>query len=224
MFGILGGFIALQKHSSSKNVKALTTTLHTRKWLNAVCRFPCMMRHACQNISGGTPQRSAIFLSCAACFYPDCVCRQHLGADDRSGSVLQSLQQLLGLSGLLQAAVAGAAAKAGQLAEHMPEEATRQAAAGPGWMAGERPRAAWGQIAEVTVVSNFIDDCRSSNGQTAAGRGRCSVRGVFLCVAESWPQPSQPCMTSEQSRPGQLTDYISAWLSGDQLHLKSVRS
>lgn len=74
--------------------------------------------------------------------------KQHLGADDRSGSVLQSLQQVLGLSGLLQAAVAGAAAKAGQLAEHMPEEATRQAAAGPGWMAGERPRAAWGQIAE----------------------------------------------------------------------------
>jgi hypothetical protein len=35
----------------------------------------------------------------------------------------------------------------------MPDEATRQAAAGPSWLAGERPRAAWGQIAEVRVYN-----------------------------------------------------------------------
>jgi hypothetical protein len=90
--------------------------------------------------------------------------------------------------------VSGAAAKAGELAEHMPDEATRQAAAGPSWLAGEKPRAAWGQIAEVRrqrlqKISSFVcgagwwgeqamfvrgpADCNGVVGLRCAGQGCC---------------------------------------------------
>jgi hypothetical protein len=119
-----------------------------------------------------------------------CSHRQNLGVDDRTGSVLQSLQQLLGLSGLLQAAVSGAAAKAAELSEHMPDEATRQAAAGPNWLSGERPRAAWGQIAEVGLGA-------------AAELNRDSVwveAGLCAVVTSSMPGVLHSCSLARQQQ------------------------
>lgn len=77
------------------------------------------------------------------------VCRHDLAADDRAGSALHALQQLLGLSGLLQAAVSGAEAKAAELTASMPEEARYHSTAGPSWLSAEDARAAWLNIAEV---------------------------------------------------------------------------
>ena len=59
------------------------------------------------------------------------------------------MQQLLGLSGLLQAAVLGAERKAAELSASMPEEARSHGTAGPSWMSADDCRAAWQQIAEV---------------------------------------------------------------------------
>eukprot|EP00878_Enallax_costatus_P028011 GHUV01030207.1.p1 GENE.GHUV01030207.1~~GHUV01030207.1.p1 ORF type:complete len:331 (+),score=166.94 GHUV01030207.1:404-1396(+) len=73
-------------------------------------------------------------------------------ADDRAGSALHALQQLLGLSGLLQAAVSGAERKAAELSASMPEETRHYGAAGPSWMSADDCRAAWQQIAEACLL------------------------------------------------------------------------
>lgn len=78
-----------------------------------------------------------------------CQCRHNAAAEDQAGTALNALQQLLGLSKLLQAAISGAQAKAAQLSASMPEEARYHGTAGPSWLSAENVKAAWLHIAEV---------------------------------------------------------------------------
>jgi hypothetical protein len=59
------------------------------------------------------------------------------------------LYQLLGLCGLLVAAADAAEGMRQGLKQTAYNEVTAAEAAGPGWLAGEGPRAAWAELAEV---------------------------------------------------------------------------
>jgi hypothetical protein len=59
------------------------------------------------------------------------------------------LHQLLGLSGLLVAAADAADEMQQALRQTMFNEVSKGEAAGPSWLAGEGPRAAWSEVSEV---------------------------------------------------------------------------
>lgn len=79
-----------------------------------------------------------------------CSAHRHAAAGTgQSAGVQELLEQLLGLCGLLVAA-ADAAERMRQGLKHTAyNEVTAAEAAGPGWLAGEGPRAAWAELAEV---------------------------------------------------------------------------
>eukprot|EP00879_Flechtneria_rotunda_P024732 GHRR01026238.1.p1 GENE.GHRR01026238.1~~GHRR01026238.1.p1 ORF type:complete len:904 (+),score=333.81 GHRR01026238.1:136-2847(+) len=77
--------------------------------------------------------------------------RAATGSEDTAGWASHATQQLLGLSGLLQAAAAGAQAKAAELAAAMPDELYKHGSCEPSWLSAEAPRAAWRQLAQGCV-------------------------------------------------------------------------
>lgn len=66
------------------------------------------------------------------------------------------LYQLLGLCGLLVAAADAAEGMRQGLKQTAYNEVTAAEAAGPGWLAGEGPRAAWAELAEVRWGPNIL--------------------------------------------------------------------
>jgi hypothetical protein len=66
-----------------------------------------------------------------------------------SGGAQVLLHQLLGLCGILVAACEAAQGAQQSLRHNAFNEVTQAEAAGPGWLAGEGPRAAWSELAEV---------------------------------------------------------------------------
>lgn len=86
-------------------------------------------------------------------------------AADDDGTAHHALQQLLGLSGLLQAAVLGADNKASQLSASMSEEVRYHRTAGPSWLSSDNVRAAWQHIAEVRCCAGDLPveiSCRAT--------------------------------------------------------------
>lgn len=59
------------------------------------------------------------------------------------------LQQLLGLCGLLVTAADAAKDMQQSLRQQVFNEVSKADTAGPGWLAGDGPRAAWSELAEV---------------------------------------------------------------------------
>lgn len=75
--------------------------------------------------------------------------RSAAGAGEGTGGVQALLHQLLGLSGLLVAAANATNDMVEQLKGFAQNEVSKAQAAGPGWLAGEGPRAAWSELSEV---------------------------------------------------------------------------
>jgi hypothetical protein len=71
------------------------------------------------------------------------------GSSESTGGVQALLHQLLGLSGLLVAAADAADEMQQALRQTMFNEVSKGEAAGPSWLAGEGPRAAWSEVSEV---------------------------------------------------------------------------
>lgn len=67
-----------------------------------------------------------------------------------SGVSPQSLDQLLGLCGVLLTAVQGAQDMQGSLKQEMCYEWTSAESAGPEWLSGPGPQAAWLELAKVS--------------------------------------------------------------------------
>lgn len=76
-------------------------------------------------------------------------CRHAAAGSGQSGGVQELLYQLLGLCGLLVAAAEAAERTRQGLKQTVYNEVTAVEAAGPGWLAGEGPQAAWSELAEV---------------------------------------------------------------------------
>lgn len=78
--------------------------------------------------------------------------RSATGAGEASGGAGVLLHQLLGLCGLLVAAADAAGEMQRALRQSAHNEVSKAQAAGPGWLAGEGPRAAWSELSEVRQV------------------------------------------------------------------------
>lgn len=75
--------------------------------------------------------------------------RSSTGAGEASGGAGVLLHQLLGLCGLLVAAADAAGEMQRALRQSAHNEVSKAQAAGPGWLAGQGPRAAWSELSEV---------------------------------------------------------------------------